>query len=80
MIVPVMAISNLVLTRQIYSEETNGAHAHSREPVPITYVERHRQRLPRDNYDYSNKSMLPIVHFVWLLYRGTTKSTEQSTS
>ena len=36
MIVPVMAISNLVLTRQIYSEETNGAHAHYRKPVPLT--------------------------------------------
>ena len=35
MIVPVMAISNLVLTRQIYSEETNDAHAHHREPVPL---------------------------------------------
>ena len=35
MIVPVMAISNLVLTRQIYSEDTNGAHAHYREPVPL---------------------------------------------
>ena len=35
MIVPVMAISNLVLTRQIYSEETNGAHVHYREPVPL---------------------------------------------
>ena len=35
MIVPVMAISNLVLTRQIYSEETDGAHAHYREPVPL---------------------------------------------
>ena len=35
MIVPVMVISNLVLTRQIYSEETNGAHAHYREPVPL---------------------------------------------
>ena len=35
MIVPVIAISNLVLTRQIYSEETNGAHAHYREPVPL---------------------------------------------
>ena len=33
MIVPVMAISNLVLTRQIYSEETNGAHAHNRDRV-----------------------------------------------
>ena len=36
MIVPVMAISNLVLTQQIYSEETNDAHAHYREPVPLT--------------------------------------------
>ena len=35
MIVPVMAISNLVLTQQSYSEETNGAHAHYREPVPL---------------------------------------------
>ena len=35
MIVPVMAISNLVLTQQIYSEETNGAHAHYREQVPL---------------------------------------------
>ena len=35
MIVPVMAISNLVLTQQIYSEETSGAHAHYREPVPL---------------------------------------------
>ena len=35
MIVPVMAISNLVLTQQIYSKETNGAHAHYREPVPL---------------------------------------------
>ena len=38
MIVPVMAISNLVLTRQIYSEETNGAHAHYREPVPLSFL------------------------------------------
>ena len=35
MIVPVMAISNLVLTRQIYSEETNGTHAHKRDSVPL---------------------------------------------
>ena len=35
MIVPVMAILNLVLNRQIYSEETNGAHAHYRQPVPL---------------------------------------------
>ena len=34
MIVSVMAISNLVLTQQIYSEETNGAHAHNRDRVP----------------------------------------------
>ena len=40
MIVPVMAISNLVLTQQTYSEETNGAHAHYREPVPLNVTER----------------------------------------
>ena len=36
MIVPVMAMSNLVLTQQIYSEETDGAHAHNRHRVPLT--------------------------------------------
>ena len=35
MIVPVMAISNLVLTQQIYSEQTNGAHAHNRDRVSL---------------------------------------------
>ena len=38
MIVPVMAISNLVLTQQIYSEETNGAHAHNSDLVPLIGV------------------------------------------
>ena len=38
MIVPVMAISNLVLTQQIYSEETNGAHAHYCEPVSLNAI------------------------------------------
>ena len=36
MIVPVLAISNLLLTRQIYCEETNGAHAHNRDRVPLS--------------------------------------------
>ena len=45
MIVPVMAISNLVLTQQIYSEETNGAHAHYREPVPLIFVYMLHRRL-----------------------------------
>ena len=36
MIVPVMAISNLVLTRQIYSEQTNSVHAHNHDRVPLT--------------------------------------------
>ena len=35
MIVPEMATSDLVLTRQIYSEERNGAHAHNRDRVPL---------------------------------------------
>ena len=34
MIVPVMAILNLVLTQQIYSEETNGAYAYNLDRVP----------------------------------------------
>ena len=38
MIVPVMAISNLVLTRQIYSAEPDGAHAHNRDLVPLSYL------------------------------------------
>ena len=37
MIVPVMAISNLVLTQQTYSKETNGVHARNRDGVPLTY-------------------------------------------
>ena len=39
MIVPVMAISNLVLTQQIYSEETNGAHAHNLDSVPLEFYQ-----------------------------------------
>ena len=35
MIVPIMAISNIVLIQQIYSGETNGAHAHNRDRVPL---------------------------------------------
>ena len=51
MIVPVMAISNLVLTQQIYSEETNGAHAHYREPVPLNLtVNAPNIILPRAKY------------------------------
>ena len=41
MIVPVMAISNLVLAQQIYSQETTGAHAHYREPVPLMPLSLH---------------------------------------
>ena len=37
MIVRVMAIWNLVLTQQIYSEEKNAVHAHNRGCVPLTW-------------------------------------------
>ena len=62
MIVPVMAISNLVLTRQIYSEETNGVHAHYREPVPLkgmwskTYV----------------TSAIPVEHYTMIFHVHVT--------
>ena len=55
MIVPVMAISNLVLTQQIYSEETNCAHAHYREPVPLT----------REDYWAHKVSGLILFSAVW---------------
>ena len=41
-----MAISNLVLTQQIYSEEKNGAHAHYREPVPLNSLQ--KNTVPRN--------------------------------
>ena len=44
MIVPLMAISNFVLTQQIYSEETNGAHAHNRDRVALKCVRMSRIR------------------------------------
>ena len=43
MIVPVMAISNLVLTQQIYSAETNGAHTHNRDRVPLSTSNRGKE-------------------------------------
>ena len=39
MIVAVMAITNLVLTQQIYSEETNSVHVHNRDRVPLSWNE-----------------------------------------
>ena len=49
MIVPVMAIANLVLTRQIYSEETNSAHVHNRGRVPLTKRLKGRQMCVDDD-------------------------------
>ena len=49
MIVPVMAIANLVLTRQIYSEETNSGHAHNRGRVPLTKRLKARQMCVNDD-------------------------------
>ena len=43
MTVPVMAISKLVLTPQIYSEETSGAHAYNRDRVPLNGPKPHLQ-------------------------------------
>ena len=60
MIVPVMAISNLVLTQQIYSEETNGAHAHYRELVPL------------NNWGSDNYKWFPLGN----LHKSKSKSTK----
>ena len=56
MIVPVMAISNLVLTQQIYSEEANGAHAHYREPVPL------KERTANDYCTLSVSACILLAH------------------
>ena len=49
MIVPIMAISNLVLTRKIYSEEKNGAHPHNRDRVPLSKCLKARQMCVDDD-------------------------------
>ena len=46
MIVPVIAISNLMLTRQIFSEESNGAHAHNLDRIPLKVT------IPGNNFFY----------------------------
>ena len=57
MIVPVMVISNLGLTRQIYSEETD---AHYREPVPLRHL---------FNYDfYSAKHFCSFTYIKMFFY------------
>ena len=58
MIVLVMAISNLVLTQHIYSEETNGAHAHYREPVPLKKV---WETQNCEKWSLISETILPLV-------------------
>ena len=57
MIVPVMAISNLVLTQQIYSEETNGEHAHNRDRVPLRYSFEYKQVLENGGREFRGKKI-----------------------
>ena len=54
MIVPVMAILNLELTQQIYSEDTNGAHAHNRDRVPLRAIfwENRKSQDTREKIDF----------------------------
>ena len=62
MIVPVMAISNLVLTQQIYSEETNVAHAHYREPVPLRLMVNEQERESRGTI-FCLKQDEPLINY-----------------
>ena len=59
MIVPVMAISNLVLTRQIYSEETNGEHPHNSDRVPLSKCLKARQMCVDDDDENAISKKLP---------------------
>ena len=56
MIVPVMAISKLVLTQQIYSWRDNGAHAHYREPVPLNDPKKHSHHVDIRNINNNNNN------------------------
>ena len=79
MIVPVMAISNLVLTRQIYSEETNGAHAHYRDRVPLIVI--FRISMASFQFTKDNGNVVPPLllrtssKFSWLITLATKRST-----
>ena len=64
MIVPVMAISNLVLTQQIYSKETNGSHAHKRDRVPLRYPFEYKQVLENAGREFrKKKSVIEQDHY-----------------
>ena len=61
MIVPVMAISNLVLTRQIYSEEANGAHAHNRDRVPLKEPKILKSLLAHNKKEWHLVNVIPYL-------------------
>ena len=64
MIVPVMAISNLVLTQQIYSKETNGSHAHNRDRVSLRYPFEYKQVLENAGREFrKKKSVIEQDHY-----------------
>ena len=68
MIILVMAISNLVLTQQIYSEETSGAHAHNPDRVPLKCY--HDFRLP---FFFARLAVQYLKYMVWKLQLHTIK-------
>ena len=70
MIVPVMAISNLVLTRQIYFEETNGAHAHYREPVPLIDKMQGYRVLSAIGYKHFPEYIFNFVRFYVIIHQN----------
>ena len=53
-----MAISNLVLTQQIYTEETNGAHEHNRDHVALRYPFEYKQVLENAGREFRKKKRL----------------------
>ena len=61
MIVPVMAISNLVLTRQIYAEETNDAYPHNRARVPLSKCLKARQMCVDDDDENAISKKPPLL-------------------
>ena len=78
MIEPVMAISNLVLTQQIYSEETNGAHAHYREPVPLSVSKNLKTMLLKNLFTYETYEESSIITALYSKFWG--EGTESASS
>ena len=64
-----MAISNLMLTQQIYSEETDGPHEHNRDHVPLRYPFEYKQVLENAGREFIKKRLLNRIIITFQLIK-----------